>query len=269
MWNIFTTALSTLLLQSVPIFDNFMPCKSLSFTAKSRSKIGNLDAIKSSKGVLFDIDGTLADSWKLGFDATQVVLTNYGIDAITEDSYHKGCVYTTPERLARHVGLLPGDENFDELGGKLGMEFDDYYVKLVSTETASFYDGMEELLLNMPKSVKIGALTNACVGYGKAVLQVNNNVIEMFSSVHGADDVPAPKPFGDGLLLCCQEMGLDPAECVYVGDSPTDAKAAEEAGMPSIGVLWGSNSEERLSKAPFLHLCSTISELREILPQKE
>jgi hypothetical protein len=90
------------------------------------------------KGILFDIDGTLADSWKLGFDATQVVLQKNGIDPITVDTYHDGTKFSTPHRLARHAGYFPDDEDdtsFRTMGEKMAKEFDEYYVNLVSKRT--------------------------------------------------------------------------------------------------------------------------------------
>ena len=42
----------------------------------------------------------------------------------------------------------------------------------------------------------------------------------------GADEVAAAKPDPDGLLLCCERLGVNPASSVYVGDSPTDGQAA-------------------------------------------
>ena len=58
-----------------------------------------------AKAIIFDIDGTLCNSWKLGFSATQTVLGR----EITEGEYHAGTCWSTPERLARHVGLKPED----------------------------------------------------------------------------------------------------------------------------------------------------------------
>lgn len=221
------------------------------------------------KAILFDIDGTLADSWKLGFDATQVVLESNGIEKITEEEYHQGCIYATPERLARHAGLSTSDITFAEVGERLGKEFDDHYVGLVSTDTAGFYDGIGELLDSVPSTIKFGALTNACVGYAYAVLKCNSNdkinVYDRFESIKGADNVPQPKPAPDGLLAVCADLSVKPEECIYVGDSPTDGKAAENAGMPSIGVLWGSHNAESLSKAPFKQLCKDVDELRGLL----
>ena len=226
-------------------------------------------AFEDVKAILFDIDGTLADSWKLGFDATQVVLEKNNIAKITEEMYHEGCIYATPERLARHAGLVPSDPEFEKLGNAMGAEFDDHYVALVSVETAGFYKGMDSFLNGLSSTIKLGALTNACVGYAHAVLKANsneeNNFYERFGSIKGADNVPNPKPAPDGLLEVCKELSVKPEDCVYIGDSPTDGKAAQAAGMPAIGVLWGSHGEESLSKAPFSHLCHSVEELQRLL----
>lgn len=232
-----------------------------------------------AKGFIFDIDGTLADSWKLGYDATQVVLKNNNIPLIDEDLYHECTRYSTPDRLARHAGLDPDkDEEFWTVGGRLADEFDKLYVGLVSTETAGFYEGVEDLILKIPNTnegVRVAALTNACVAYAHAVLKTNcpktrgelgaEGIYERFLSIHGADTVPNPKPNPDGLLLCCKEIGISPDECVYIGDSPSDAVAAKAAGSVAIGVLWGSHPIESLKKAPFDYLCNDIDELKRLL----
>jgi len=276
---------------------------------------GNRDSIpievakpQDAKGVIFDIDGTLADSWKLGFDATQVVLKNNDISPITEDLYHECTKYSTPERLARHAGLLPerDREEFLRKGKSLAAEFDQLYVGLISLETTAFYDGIQALILGLPScrgidgdsssgernlagdregGVKIAALTNACVAYAHAVLKVNcpvfakttssevinadgdEGVYGRFESIHGADTVPKPKPYPDGLYRCCKDIGISAEKCVYIGDSPSDAVAAKEAGMLAIGVSWGSHSKEVVMSAPFDFVCESVDELRQLLPQ--
>ena len=86
-----------------------------------------------------------------------------------------------------------------------------------------------------------------------------------FGSIHGADTAPLPKPAPDGLLLVCHELNVEPAAAVYVGDSPSDAVAAQAAGMTSIGVTWGSHSRESLQEAPFHVICETVNELASVL----
>eukprot|EP00559_Dactyliosolen_fragilissimus_P006019 CAMPEP_0184867140 /NCGR_PEP_ID=MMETSP0580-20130426/25123_1 /TAXON_ID=1118495 /ORGANISM="Dactyliosolen fragilissimus" /LENGTH=258 /DNA_ID=CAMNT_0027367201 /DNA_START=65 /DNA_END=841 /DNA_ORIENTATION=- len=252
------------------------------------SKIKPSEQTKSTKdvkGILFDIDGTLADSWKLGFDATQEVLSRNGIPLITEEDYHYHTRYCTPDRLARHAGYLPDthQKEFLEVGEKLGKQFDDLYVDLVSVETARFYDGIASLLNNLPldSGVKVGALTNACAAYGHAVLKANCpvsgltkshdrniGIYDIFSSIHGADTAPKPKPEPDGLFLCCEEMGVNAENCVYIGDSPSDGLAAKNAGMLAIGVTWGSHSEDNVKNAPFDHVVGSVDELGILLPRK-
>jgi HAD superfamily hydrolase (TIGR01549 family) len=228
------------------------------------------------KGVIFDLDGTLIDSWKLGFDATQIILSEHGIEPITQEVYHDCTKYTTPDRLSRHAGLQPGDADFETVGQALAREFDELYVGMVTTQTAGFYPGIDDLLRQLySKQVVLGALTNACADYAHAVLKANSEAMSLssdrhklyssFQSIRAADNVPAPKPFPDGLLQVCQDLDLSPECCVYVGDSPSDGMAAASAGMPSIGVLWGSHAEDSLRKAPFSHLCRTVDELMLLL----
>eukprot|EP00586_Coscinodiscus_wailesii_P010526 CAMPEP_0172507916 /NCGR_PEP_ID=MMETSP1066-20121228/207649_1 /TAXON_ID=671091 /ORGANISM="Coscinodiscus wailesii, Strain CCMP2513" /LENGTH=232 /DNA_ID=CAMNT_0013285649 /DNA_START=135 /DNA_END=833 /DNA_ORIENTATION=+ len=218
------------------------------------------------RAIIFDIDGTLVDSWRLGYDATQVVLKNNDIAPITPEIYHQCTRYATPDRLARHAGLDPSSTEFRSVGDKLAVEFDNLYVGLVSPSTAALFPGMEELVHSLAKDVTLGVLTNACVKYAERVLEIHAWE-KVFLSVRGADNVPRPKPEADGLLICCGEMEVGPAECVYVGDSPSDALAARNAGMASIGVLWGSHSKESLMQAPFDHLCATVDELKKLLLQ--
>ena len=250
--------------------------------------IPNPPPTKTASAVLFDIDGTLADSWRLGYDATAVVLQNNDLAHVefNEAIYHETCVYATPERLARTAGLTPDAPNFEEVGADLGRQFDDHYVKLVSPKTCAFYPGMLDILEKLPRETKLGALTNACVDYGHAVLKANCPVrtaldntyglgfalYSRFDTIHGADSVPAPKPSPEGLLQCAREIGLENelGNIVYVGDAIGDGKAARAAGMVSVGVLWGSNSEEKLRNADtFDYIVGSVEELRELLPQQE
>ena len=104
-------------------------------------------------GVVFDIDGTLADSFRLGFDATNVVLRRNAFPPISEADYHDNCIYVTPERMARHaVG-----EHDEDLGKRLGAEFDREYIALVSTETAGFYPGLRQLLERLRTAARCSA----------------------------------------------------------------------------------------------------------------
>lgn len=268
----------------VPTIENVQLRQSSSIVFMNDTTRDNIKrSINNCKGVIFDIDGTLANSKQLGFDATAKVLKKNNIPSITEAIYDEGTRYSTPERLARHAGLKSSDgENFNSVGNRLASEFDNLYIGLVTIETAGFFSGINGMLKNIPSDVCVGALTNACVRYAEVVLKINSSVpnnnnnditdsnnalFNRFKSIRGADNVRTPKPSPDGLFQVCEDLHLSPNECVYIGDSPTDAEAANAAGMKAIGVLWGSHDEETLRNAPFVCLCRTVDDLKSILPQ--
>jgi len=213
--------------------------------------------------ILWDVDGTLVESTKLAFDATNEVLTAQGKPPVDVEAYKIGCKYTTPERFNFHMGLETGDP----LGAELGAIFDDTYVKRVSKETAGLFDGMDRLLRSLAMAGHPqGALSNACGAYVRAVMSANEldekpgERIGLFRVALGADEVPKAKPDADGLLLCCEKLRVKAEDGVYVGDSPSDGKAARAAGMKSIGVLWGANGEAALTDH-FDVLCEDVPSL--------
>lgn len=191
------------------------------------------------RAILWDVDGTLCDSFKLGFESTKTVLEKNGYRHITADEYHAGTRLTTPRRLAWHA---TGDPD-NALGIDLGKQFDDLYVTLVGLDTAPCYAGINSLVEDISKTYEHsaqGALSNACGAYVRAVLSANR-INSIFSIQYGADDVPAAKPCPDGLLKCCNELEITPSMAVYIGDSPSDGEAAKAAGMYGVGVSWGSH----------------------------
>lgn len=216
----------------------------------------NLDAI------LFDVDGTLSDSFELCFSSTNIILENNNYGKITEKEYHLGTKFCTSKRMANHA---TGDPDH-EIGNKLGKEFDDLYITLVSNKTCPFYPNMKDLLNNVlykNKNIVFGALSNACGSYVRGCLEVNDS-IDLFNCHLGADDVKFPKPSPDGLLKCCKDINISPSNCIYIGDSPSDGLAAKNCKMASIGVSYGSHPIESISQS-FDYCVNSVKELEELL----
>lgn len=255
---LFVHVLLLLVLQSSYTFRQQLHSKTRQASA---SRVG-MSTESIQRAVLWDVDGTLSDSYMLGYTSTQQVLKNNGKAVISEEEYHEGTKFTTPRRLAWHTTGNPDDPS----GIELGRQFDDLYVNLVSIDNTRFYDGMQEMLKNLcakHAGIEYGALSNACGGYVRAVLR-SNQVESMFEVGLGADEVPAAKPQPDGLLQLCRMMELDPRNCIYVGDSPTDGQAARAAGMESVGVTWGSHSVEKVMRN-FDYVAHNVKELENIL----
>ncbi|CAK9041708.1 unnamed protein product [Durusdinium trenchii] len=208
--------------------------------------------------VLWDIDGTLVNSTALAWTSTNTVLQENGFKVVSEDEYKEATRLTTPARLAFHA---TGDQNH-EVGLKLAKEFDDHYVGLVSKATVPLVPGLQEVLETLEKDgLILGALSNACGAYVRAVLKAHN-WSESFKTQLGADEVSEAKPGAGGLLKCCEVLRTDPSSTCYVGDSPGDGKAARAAGMFCVGVRWGGQAEEGL-RSNFDEVVSTADELIE------
>ena len=157
--------------------------------------------LRSSSGVLWDVDGTLVESTDLAFTATNEVLVSNGHEPISVEQYKVGCRFTTPERFNCHIGEATGSER----GVRLGEEFDQTYVARVSPSTAGLFPGMDRLLRSLALSGHPqGALSNACGAYVRAVLAANEldevpgQRVALFGVALGADEVAAAKPAGAG-----------------------------------------------------------------------
>ena len=82
-----------------------------------------------------------------------------------------------------------------------------------------------------------------------------------FDFLIGPDDFPEHKPEPGPVLEGCRRMGFNPANCVYVGDSPFDIHSGNGAGTTTIAVLWGMFTREKLAvENPDIY-CETVSDL--------
>ena len=73
-----------------------------------------------------------------------------------------------------------------------------------------------------------------------------------FDVVIGLEDVSAPKPDPEGLLVAARHLGVVPSRAVYVGDSEIDVEAGHNAGMTAWRAAWASPPSRQSSHTPFL-----------------
>jgi pyrophosphatase PpaX len=86
-------------------------------------------------------------------------------------------------------------------------------------------------------------------------------LLEYFELVVGSDDTVRHKPEPDPLLLAADRLDVSIEDCVYVGDSPYDMRAARAANAVALGALWGMFSREELEEAGAQYEAATIGEL--------
>ncbi|HEV7588400.1 MAG TPA: HAD family hydrolase [Longimicrobium sp.] len=181
------------------------------------------------RAILFDLDGTLIDTFRLYAECLRRTLTPY-----------LGYTPTDEEMIARG----PGSERSFLLGW-LGVEagerahadFGRHYEALHGGLHEGLYDGVPEMLAALRAAgYPLGVVT----GKGRHAWNVTDREMGLgeFAVVVTDDDVAAPKPDPQGLLAAARALGLPPGEIVYVGDSDGDLLAGRAAGMRTAAVLW-------------------------------
>jgi phosphoglycolate phosphatase len=185
------------------------------------------------RAVLFDLDGTLADTAPDLAAAVNKVRTARSLEPTPFELLRPVASAGARGLVGAAFGLGPGDEGFEALRD----EFLDNYEKAIAVHTRLF-DGMAELLDGLRKrNLKWGIVTNKLAHYAE-LLAPQIGLGEADCIVSG-DTTPHLKPHPASLLEAARRLQLAPQDCWYVGDDLRDIQAGRAAGMPTIAAGWG------------------------------
>ncbi|MDD6799042.1 MAG: HAD family hydrolase [Firmicutes bacterium] len=212
--------------------------------------------MKTFKGVIFDLDGTLLYTLDDLRAAMNEMLRSRGLPeqdtaGILSSINHgardfvKGCVpaeYRTDSKF------------IDEAYADYKKCYERHY-----NETTVPYEGVVETVKKLNEaSVRTAVFSNKQDNMVKALID-KLFAHGSFDPVMGHSDPPASpsfphKPSPEGALYIADKWGLDPCEIALVGDSDVDMTLAKNAKMTAVGVSWGYRSEEilRASGAEFI-----------------
>lgn len=202
------------------------------------------------KGVIFDLDGTLVNSIEDLAESMNVVLRKHGFPTHKINDYEE---FIGNGILNLVKKALPEFYRDDEKCMIYYYMMFDVYSENCTNKTRP-YVGITQLLDELVSSnIKLSVLSNKADNLTKkAVTTLLPNV--EFESVNGLTDEETKKPNPTKAIQICSSMGFDPHEMIFVGDSGVDMQTAKNAGMNSVGVLWGFRSEEELLKDGAKHL---------------
>lgn len=193
--------------------------------------------------VVFDCDGVLVDSEGIGWAALEAVLARYGLDAITDDDRAAlaGSDYAADHAyFAEKVRLPPPDEMWAELSDVMFEMFD--------AGLQAFEDAVDTLEVLSRRGVPLAVASNS--GRDRLDRSLDATGLAAYFQVSVArEEVAAPKPAPDIYLRAAALLGVDPASCVAVEDTPTGVAAARAAGMTVVAVERGWHGKDELSEA--------------------
>ncbi len=187
--------------------------------------------------MLFDVDGTLIDTWDLYIESFLRSLETHVGRRLTLEEL--AALHPTSElRVLRQV-LVSDDELPQAHDGFLS------HMRSLHPELyAGVYEGVAEMLAELRKrSLVLGLVT----GKSRGAWAVTAPVADLgeFAVAIMDDDVEHPKPAAEGLLAALAALPADPDETVYVGDSVNDARAARAADVRFVAALWAKSEAER------------------------
>lgn len=180
------------------------------------------------KYIVFDFDGTLADTFDVIKNIAMNEYSEYDIDVeLFKSEGAKGMLKMLNIPRWKIPGMILNVTN-----------------KLRNSKNIKLFPGIVDLLINLKKDYKIGILSSNSKEIINDTLK-EYDIENLFEFVYSESSL-----FGKHSVLkrMCSKHNIDPLEVIYVGDEDRDIIAAKKANLKSIAVTWGFNSKEKLSR---------------------
>ncbi len=212
------------------------------------------------KAVLFDLDGTLANSLSDLANATNYAISKFGFPERETEEFKYFAGDGMPKMIER--ALPENDKNTDNVN-KVMPIFLRYYGEHYCDNTKA-YAGMPELIDELKgKSIMVAVVTNKNQAMAEKV--VNKLYGDRFDLILGKREGIPAKPDPTAALIAMETLGVKPDECVFVGDSMMDVMTGVNSGAYPVGVLWGFRKKDELISGGAKSIIDNPKELLEII----
>ncbi len=218
------------------------------------------------RAVIFDIDGTLIDSFEVYWAAINEIFQRVGLPPV-----ERGVVREVMrEGVDPWNALIPRDlPNRDELVARCKEEDKKSFLSLYREKARLFPTAVPVITTLEAKGYRVGYVTS---GWGKekisGVLE-KGGATDLIKDVLCSLDIEHPRPAPDLLLECSKRLGVEVWDSVYVGDSPIDIRMGKAARMATIGVLTGVGTRDDFVKEGADAVIGDLSELLAALESRD
>ena len=195
----------------------------------------------SIKAVIFDVDGTLLNTYEDLANAVNYALKQCCFPEHRAEKYKYFAGNGTDMMITR---ALPEDSRDEQSLKKVREIYFEYY-NVHTGECTRPYDGICELLRELKKKgLKLGIVSNKIDFMTQVVAKQYFGGV--FDYVTGQKTGVPIKPDPAMVLDAMNTFKVTPDECIFVGDSGVDALTGKNAGAFTVGVLWGFRDEKEL-----------------------
>lgn len=197
------------------------------------------------KACIFDLDGTIINTEESLNQSINETLASLGYKGITLEQTRAfiGCGGRKFVERGLNVYTNPDNELIDSAYKKYKEIFAER-----CTYNNKAYDGMMETLLSLKeRGMKLGVISNKSQqGVESCVHKVYGDTV--FDYVAGEKPGVPLKPDPAGIINATGAMGVNPEECLYIGDGDTDMIGGRAAGCTTVAVTWGFRDREFLTE---------------------
>jgi phosphoglycolate phosphatase len=193
----------------------------------------------SIKLVIFDLDGTLIDSRLDLVHSVNAALRHIGRSALPDDVIASYVGDGAPILIKRALG----GETIDESVVRKGLEFFLSYYREHKLDHTTVYPGIVQALTAIRHSAngtsrQLAVLSNKPVNPSRAIVNALG-LGPFFTQVYGGNSFTTKKPDPEGALKLLAEHGVAPEQTAMIGDSGVDIRTGRNAGLWTIGVMYG------------------------------
>jgi len=195
----------------------------------------------SARAVLFDLDGTLVDSVGAYIEVARVATAPFGF-TVTEEQVRQAL--STGGSFWK--GVVPeGRPDSDAILKAISAHASREWPRILQ-EHGKLFDG---LVGTLDALKGLGLVLGIVSGARPEVLELlrPNGILDRFDAVVLGKDVSKSKPDPEGILKCLDQLNVEPASAIYVGDAPIDILASRAAGVRVVSVLTGAGDSASLS----------------------
>lgn len=186
------------------------------------------------KAVLFDLDGTLADTAVDLCNALNILLKKRGLPCQTFDAFRAIAGDGAGAFVRQGFGIDNTHPDFENLRQEYLAAYNDCFDK-----NPVLFDNIDRLIRVLHQNnIAWGIVTNKSKRFTDRLIPKFGFTFAPQVVVSG-DTLSVSKPNPEPLLYAAQQLNINPKECAYVGDSLGDIQAANAAGMVSILANWG------------------------------
>ncbi len=213
--------------------------------------------VRRLPALLWDMDGTILDSIELIVESAVYAFDGRDGPRPTRAEWQALIGTSLDSMLARWARDADDAAFLKARYRQFQVEHHDRLVRL--------YPGVEDVLRELHGRGHPMAIVSSKLDAGIRRSMDFFGLTPLFEAIVGIESTANHKPHPEPVLFALESLGVEPAEALFIGDSPHDAAAAHAAGVPMVAVTWGAYTAEEIATGGPARQVATAAGIRSLV----